>query len=111
MEKEKKSKIDKKFFSALNENLLLNIIYSKDEKIVFRRIFQNKEENINFHLKKEEINMLKDLYEKVIKKYINTDPEDEAIINILKMNLYHLIKHMVIKIIIQKKPLKVTYEI
>ena len=84
MEKEKKSKIDKNFFSALHENLLLNIIYSKDEKIVFRRIFQNKEENINFHLKKEEINLLKDLYEKVIKKYINTDPEDEAIINNFK---------------------------
>ena len=38
MEKEEKSKIDSNIFSKYKENLLFNIIYSKDEKIAFRII-------------------------------------------------------------------------
>ena len=84
MEKEEKLKINNNFFSELSENLLLNIIYSKDGKIAFRRIFENKKEEIILKFKKEEINALKDLYKNIIKKYINSDPEDDIIINNFK---------------------------
>lgn len=75
MEEEKKSKIERNIFSEYKENLLLNIIYSKDEKIVFRRIFENTEENIILTFTKDEIYLIKDLYVKVIKKYLDVDSD------------------------------------
>ena len=73
MEDEEKDKVDKKKFSQFKENLLMNIIYSKDEKISFRRIFENSEEIPILYFTKEEINLLKELYSTLIKKYINAD--------------------------------------
>ena len=55
MEDEEKDKVDKKKFSQFKENLLMNIIYSKDEKISFRRIFENSEEIPILYFTKEEI--------------------------------------------------------
>ena len=73
MEEDEKSKIDKNIFSEFNENLLLNIIYSKNEKIAFRRIFENKEENVLLNFTSDEINLLEELYKKIIQKYIDVD--------------------------------------
>lgn len=75
-----KKKLDKNIFSKCKENLLLNIIYSKDGKIAFKRIFDNDRENDIFTFTKDDINLLNDLYKKVIKKYIDTNPSE--IINI-----------------------------
>ena len=72
MEKEK-SQIEQTFFSGLKENLLLNLIYSKDEKIAHRRIFENTEEKEIFILENKEIQLVKDFYTKVLKKYINAN--------------------------------------
>ena len=77
MENEKIYKNDSHFFESLPENLLINLIYSNNAEIAFRRIYKNCEENIITALKNEEIDLLKDLYESVIKKYINSSLEDE----------------------------------
>ena len=84
LENEKNAKIDEINFTELKENLLLNIIISEDGKIALRRIFENIEENIIFRLQKYEINLLKDLYSEVIKKYINTNSDDGKNINNFK---------------------------
>ena len=84
LENEKNAKIDDINFAELKENLLLNIILSKDGKIALRRIFENIEENIIFRLQKDEINLLKDLYSEVIKKYKNANSNDGTNINNFK---------------------------
>ena len=53
--------------------MLLNIIFSKEGKIAFRKIFQNIEEKIILHFHEKEINLLKMLYINIIKKYLNAD--------------------------------------
>ena len=73
MEEEEKIKIENSFFYNYNENLLLNIIFSKEGKIAFRKIFQNIEEKIILHFHEKEINLLKMLYINIIKKYLNAD--------------------------------------
>ena len=77
MEKEKKYKKDSQFFEYLPENILINLVYSNNAEIAFRRIYKNCEEKIMLTLTNEEIYLLKDLYESVIKKYINSSLEDE----------------------------------
>ena len=82
-ENKKKSRKDSRFLESLPENLLINLIYSKDGKIAFRRIYQNCAETILSPLTKQEIDLLKKLYENIIKKYINVSLEDEQnIINL-----------------------------
>lgn len=82
MEKEEKLKIDDNFFLDLNDSLLLNIIYSKNGRIAFRRIFENTEERLILNFDDNEINLLKKLYTNIIRKYINVNPDDE--VNIAK---------------------------
>ena len=76
MNKRDKAKMNKDMLSNCKENLLLNFIYpkySKDEKVVIRKIYENEPENDVIPFTKEDINLLKYLYESVIKKYINAD--------------------------------------
>ena len=83
MEKKEKDKINNDFFSEFGENLLLNIIYSKDEKIAFRRVFENTHEKFILNFDNDDNKLLKDLYNNIIKKYINIDPDTPQLDRIL----------------------------
>ena len=84
MENEEKLKINKDFFSGYAQNLLLNIIYSKEGKIAFRRIFENTEEKIILNYDEDDKNLLKSLYITVIKKYMNSNQDNKKILENFK---------------------------
>ena len=71
--KRQKTKLNKDIFSKCKENLLLNFIYSKDGNVAYKRIYDNNDENDIKPFTKDEINLLNNLYKKVIEKYINSD--------------------------------------
>ena len=85
MEKEEKLKINEDFFSDFEENLLINLIYAKNEKLAFRRIFKNTKEKILLNFTQHEMKLLKELYNNVIKKYLKANPDDP----INRKNMYN----------------------
>ena len=84
MEEEEKLKINKNLFDHCNENLLLNLIYSKGRKIAHRRIFKNKDEAIILNFENKEKNLVKELYSSIIEKYIDADLHNTININKFK---------------------------